>query len=263
MNNSKKKVSEFGCDAGTLVFIAIAIAITIIGFGKALMEKTPKVDASEGNEKIEVTTTVTISKPEYEPKYQAKNVFFKVDGSSTGDEFVNVRSNPNMSDKEKIGKLPSGQEFVSKICYVSDEFYGFPVEALNGKMEEVIDEDGIVWMSRYYLKVAAYDYPELAKDEGDPSNRIETNYTKLTIINGSPRVRSTPTAKDYSNFYGILPEGTVIEASAPIIVNDNSYTFYGVRAADLEWALETVGFGNIWYDADGIIWISAEYAEIS
>ena len=117
---------------GLLLVITLLICVPII--------KSEKAKATE-----EVTTTIGLVTPAtvYEPRVVGKNVYIQVDGSVTGSDAVNLRSNPNMSDKYKVGKLESGTKFIVNEYYAEDEFIGFPVEAVQG-IVNINDEDGIV-----------------------------------------------------------------------------------------------------------------------
>lgn len=241
----------------------VMIIITIVSFWLLMssLDSRPEPEESIQESVMAAPKAAAIV---YEPKYSEKNIFFSVDGSPTADEFVNLRSDPGMSEKYRIGRLPSGTEFVASVMYADGDFYGFPVEALEGVYEVLDDADGIVWMSRYYLHAAAYDYPECQETvEARQKEWITTELTTLTIVGGNPRVRSTPSSADMSNVYGTFPEGTVIKTSTPIVVDCGSYTFYGIRVADVEGALQEIGYGHIWYDADNIVWVSSRYAEVS
>ena len=146
----------------------------------------------DGKETVEETTTI-IEQPvpakqyEYKLKCSDCNIYLTVDGRRTGDDFVNVRSQPGMSDKYKIGQVADKAQFVANCLYSysdpNNEFIGFPVESLSGvvDVEDGDDGDGIVWMSLYYVYVEVYDYPETYRD--DPKRPYETtDFTKVEIV---------------------------------------------------------------------------------
>ncbi len=235
---------------GLLLLVTLLICVPIIN-------KSEKAkDTKEETTAVELVTPATV----YEPKVVGKNVYITVDGSSTASDFVNVRSNPNMSDKYRIGKVESGTSFIANEYYSSDEFVGFPVSAISGiNLKE--DDDGIVWISGYYLHVGSFELPETVKNpEGLVVLDVPKGYKKITIVNGNPNVRATPETKNVENVYGQLEEGTVLHP-AKILTND-TYTFYGVSVEDVKDALKVAGFGHIEADPDGIVWISAEYSTL-
>ena len=145
-----------------MAFVTLVMGLSLV---ITLLICVPIINKSEKAKAKEATTTVTLVSPAtvYEPRVVGKNVYIQVDGSVTGSDAVNLRSNPNMSDKYKVGKLESGTKFIVNEYYAEDEFIGFPVEAVQGIIN-INDEDGIVWMSGYYLHVGAFDYPELASN---------------------------------------------------------------------------------------------------
>ncbi len=264
MNENRRDNSHEKYVTRMMIIACIAmIVITILTFWLLV----PKIyEDKPGPTTVEEEAVMAAPKVQaitYEPKAQDVNVYFRVDGTPTADEFVNVRNNPGMSDKNKVGRLSSGTTFVADKYYVSNEFYGFPVDALKDILD-VEDEDGILWMSQYYVHAAVFAYPECAEEpEKSKDSRFETEFTTLTIVGGSPKVRATPTTDDMGNVYGEFPEGTVIKTSAPIIVDGGSYTFYGIRVADTEGAMTQIGYGHLWYDPDNIVWISSDYAKVS
>lgn len=235
---------------GLLLVIALIICVPIIN-------KSEKAKISK-----ESATTIGLVAPAtvYEPKVVGKNVYITVDGSSTASEFVNVRSNPNMSDKYRIGKVESGTSFIVNEYYSSDEFVGFPVSAISG-IDLKADDDGIIWISGYYLHVGSFELPETVENpEGLVVLDVPKGYKKITIVNGNPNVRATPETKNVENVYGQLEEGTVLHP-AKILTND-TYTFYGVSVEDVKDDLKVAGFGHIEADSDGIVWISASYSTL-
>lgn len=258
-----KKSNEWRVVVALGLACLIMVIITILSFW-LLMSSLENKESDDPSEIQETAMVVPkAAAPSYEPRHLEKNIFFKVDGGRTADEYVNLRSEPGMSDKYRIGRLASGTEFVANAMYVDGDFYGFPVEALKG-IYDAEDEDGVLWMSRYYLHAEVYSYPETQEGiEARDKEWISTELTTLTIVGGNPRVRSTPSTKDMGNVYGTFPEGTVIKTSSPILVDCGSYTFYGIRVADVEGYLEELGYGHIWYDADNIVWVSSRYAEVS
>lgn len=241
---------------GVTVFMVIFLIVTMVVC-------IPQINKPKETEAIEEsTTTMTFVTPAnvYEPRVVGKNVYIQVDGSVTGDEFVNVRTEPNMSDKYKVGRLESGTRMIVNEYYTDNEFVGFPADAVKGIID-VDDEDGIVWMSGYYLHVGAFDYPETAENpEGMVVLDVSSDYKKITIVNNSPNVRSTPSTKSNQNVYGQIPEGTVLHPSS--IVTNDTYTFYGVKVDEIKDFVEVVGYGNMEYDKDGILWISSSYAKL-
>ena len=236
---------------GLLLLVTLLVCVPIIN------NKSEKAKATK-----EATTTVTLVSPAtvYEPKVVGKNVYITVDGSSTASDFVNVRSNPNMSDKYRIGKIESGTSFIANEYYSSNEFVGFPVSAISDiNLKE--DDDGIVWVSGYYLHVGSFELPETVENPKDlVVLDVPKDYKKITIVNGNPNVRATPETKNSENVYGQLEEGTVLHP-AKILTND-TYTFYGVSVEDVKDALKVAGFGHIEADPDGIVWISASYSTL-
>lgn len=233
---------------GLLLLVTLVVCVPIINKSKA--------KATEATTTIGLVTPATV----YEPRVVGKNVYIQVDGSITGSDAVNVRSNPNMSDKYKVGKLESGTRFIVNEYYTENEFIGFPVEAVQG-IVDINDGDGIVWMSGYYLHVSAFDYPETAENpEGLVVLDVSSDYKKITIVNNNPNVRATPNTKNNQNVYGYITEGTVLHPS--IIVTNDTYTFYGVKVDEIKDFVEVIGYGNMEYDKDGILWISSSYAQL-
>ena len=260
---NKNRFNEWKTVIALGIACIVMIIVTILSFW-LLMSSLENKESDPPAVQETVMAVPKTAAPSHEPKHLEKNIFFKVDGARTADEYVNLRSEPAMSDKYRIGRLASGTEFVANAMYVDGDFYGFPVEALKGIYDAEGDEDGVLWMSRYYLHAEVYSYPETQEGlEAREKEWITTELTTLTIVGGNPRVRSTPSTKDMGNVYGTFPEGTVIKTSTPIVVDCGSYTFYGVRVADVEGALQEIGYGHIWYDADNIVWVSSRYAEVS
>lgn len=264
----KNEVIVYLLAAGILiVFVVVTILALKFVFGLI-----------DSKEIVEEETTTIIEQPvpakqyEYGLKYSNCNIYLTVDGRRTGDDFVNVRSQPGMSDKYKIGQVADKAQFVANCLYAysdpNNEFIGFPVESLDGvvNVEDGDDGDNIVWMSLYYVYVEVYDYPETYKD--DPKRPYETtDFTKVEIVGEeSPNIRATPCTGDKGNIYGVLPVGTVIELSdgARLLLNDTN-TFVGIPlvAGSLEGVIESRGYGHIYYDQDYILWVSLDYAKLS
>ena len=241
---------------GVTVFMVIFLIVTMVVC-------IPQINKPKETEAIEEsTTTMTFVTPAnvYEPRVVGKNVYIQVDGSVTGDEFVNVRAEPNMSDKYKVGRLESGTRMIVNEYYTDNEFVGFPADAVKGIID-VDDEDGIVWMSGYYLHVGAFDYPELASNpDGLAIIDVSSDYKTITIAGGDPNVRSTPSTQSNENVYGQIKAGTVLHPTE--IVTNDTYTFYGVKLDEIKDFVDVVGFGNMEYDQDGILWISSAYAQL-
>lgn len=242
-----------------MAFVTLVMGLLLL---VTLLICVPIINKSEKAKAKEATTTVTLVSPAtvYEPRVVGKNVYIQVDGSVTGSDAVNLRSNPNMSDKYKVGKLESGTKFIVNEYYAEDEFIGFPVEAVQG-IVNINDEDGIVWMSGYYLHVGAFDYPELASNpDGLAIIDVSSDYKTITIAGGDPNVRSTPSTQSNENVYGQIKAGTVLHPTK--IVTNDTYTFYGVKLDEIKDFVDVVGFGNMEYDQDGILWISSAYAQL-
>ena len=198
------------------------------------------------------------------------NAYLTVDGRRTGDEYVNVRSQPDMSNNYKVGRVADGTQIVADRLYLygdtNNDFVGIPAESLKGILDIEDDSDGIVWMSYYYLKVQVFPYPETYEDDPNRPYRT-TDFTKVEIVgNENPNLRATPYTADVGNVYGKLPVGTVIEVSgeAKLLLNDTN-TFVGIPlvAGSLESVMEEVGYGHIYYDQDYVLWVSLDYAKLS
>ena len=89
---------------------------------------------------------------------------------------------------------------------------------------------------------------------------VSSDYKKITIAGGDPNVRSTPSTQSNENVYGQIKAGTVLHPTE--IVTNDTYTFYGVKLDEIKDFVDVVGFGNMEYDQDGILWISSAYAQL-
>ena len=251
-----------------LVMMAFAVIMIIIVAILTIVFVVPAITSDKKPEETETTVIQPKTEPvpafQYELKQDQANVYIRVDGSSTGDEYVNVRSEPGMSTKYKVGRLKTDTEFiVSRYYFYSDDnnrFVGFPADEVEDIID-VEDDDGVLWMSLFYLHLASYDLPE-TYESNDPVTELK-DFSKLTIVGSeNPNIRSTPDTTSRGNIYGTVPVGTVIEATSAILVNSTG-TFYGVQLTDVEFAIDTVGYGHLWHDQDHVLWISKDYVKLT
>lgn len=242
-----------------------AIFVAIVGFVLVfillfLATGCSKVSA-DGKETTVESVVVTVSEKEYYPK-ETGNIRMKIVSS---DGPVHVRYNPNLSNKEKtLVDLENGTEFYVSALYMEGEFLGFPADSYHTSfVKDIEDSDGIFWVYSYYCKAERYNYmPENAPEVKNLGIMdVEDSNIIGLKIHGNPRVRSTPTTKDDGNIYGRLLDTTIIVESFETIKIDECRVFYGVPAHTVEAYLYDESYGAIYYDNDGILWISVDYAE--
>ena len=224
--------------------------------------------------KVNAETTATTSAPAPAPvsTFKAKEFTPIREGNIrmtivSTDGPVHLRYNPDLSDAEKTSvDLANGTQFYVDTLYHDGQFYGFRGDAYHqeflGDLLEA-DADGIFWLYTYYVDCDAWGY--LPENAPEVKNLEIMDVEDPNIIgfevHGNPRVRSTPTTTTDGNIYGRISDARIVVGEWETIKTDGHRAFFGVSAAYVEAYLYDESYGHIYYDADGILWISAEYAD--
>lgn len=172
---------------------------------------------------------------------------------------INVRSMPSRNDNI-VGTVHANDKFYVTEYYVTKDknWYGFPVDQVKGCHDN--DDDGMVWINEYYVRVDTWKYAENFENyQGEVSTWYDNGSYTIKIAEDT-NLRCCPGYDNDGAIYGLLKQGYEIDTN--IVYKNGNNRFCGFPVEDLKCGLYGHTFGNPDNDKDGIVWVAIENVKV-